>query len=76
MLVLSRKKGETIIIDNKIEVKILDVTGDKVQIGIAAPKEITVVRSELRETIEENKNSVASASRDKLASLLKVYKEK
>ena len=76
MLVLSRKKGETIIIDDKIEIKVLDVAGDKVQLGISAPKEIGVVRSELNETIEENKNSTASVSKDKLASFFNARKDR
>lgn len=67
MLVLSRKNGESIVIDDKIEVKILSFSGDKVQIGISAPKEIKIIRSELKETIEENKNSSLAVSKNKLA---------
>lgn len=69
MLVLSRKVEESILIGDNIEVKVLDVIGDKVQIGISAPKEITVLRSELKETMDENKNSTASISKDALEEL-------
>ncbi|MBE6861079.1 MAG: carbon storage regulator CsrA [Ruminococcus sp.] len=69
MLVLSRKIEESILIGENIEIKILDVTGDKVQIGITAPKEVTVLRSELKETIEENKSSATGASKDLLQEL-------
>lgn len=47
MLVLRRKPGEKIAIGEKIAVEILDVQGDLVRIGITAPKEILVLRSEL-----------------------------
>lgn len=69
MLVLSRKVEESILIGDNIEVKVLDVIGDKVQIGISAPKEITVLRSELKETMDENKNSTVSISKDALEEL-------
>lgn len=69
MLVLSRKIEESILIGENIEIKILDVTGDKVQIGITAPKEVTVLRSELKETIEENKSSATGSSKDLLQEL-------
>ena len=48
MLVLSRKKDESIFIGSQIEVKITSIQGDRVQVGIVAPREIEVVRSELR----------------------------
>lgn len=48
MLVLSRKAGESIVIDGRIVVKVLDVGRGRVQLGIDAPREISVERSELR----------------------------
>jgi carbon storage regulator len=47
MLVLTRKKDETIIIDGDIKIKVLEVRGKSVRIGIEAPKEIKIVREEL-----------------------------
>jgi carbon storage regulator len=47
MLVLSRKKDERIIIDERITITILEVRGDKIRIGIDAPKEIPIMREEL-----------------------------
>lgn len=49
MLVLSRKKGETIVIDNRIIVRVLRCQGDKVKIGIEAAPEIPVMRGEISE---------------------------
>ena len=61
MLVLSRYKNESIIIDNKIEVAIVDVRGEKVSLGIKAPKDVSVYRKEIQEAIDrENKQAVPS----------------
>jgi carbon storage regulator len=50
MLIISRKKNESIIIQSNIEVAVLDVQGDKVRIGINAPDDIKIMRKELLET--------------------------
>jgi len=52
MLVLTRRTGEGIMIGDEIEVKILDVSGEKVRVGIDAPREINVYRTEVFERIE------------------------
>lgn len=51
MLVLNRKKGESIIIGDKIEIQIIDIQGDNIKLGIEAPKEISILRKELYEEI-------------------------
>ncbi|WP_426333570.1 carbon storage regulator CsrA [Paenibacillus silvae] len=53
MLVLSRKKGESIILQDNIEVTVLAVEGDTVRIGISAPKQIDIFRKEVYESIQE-----------------------
>lgn len=55
MLVLSRNKDESIIIGGEIEVAIVDVRGDKVKLGIKAPKEVSVHRKEIQEVIDREK---------------------
>ena len=57
MLVLSRQKDESIIIGDDVEVTIVDVRGDKVRLGITAPKEIPVHRREVYEAIQREKAS-------------------
>jgi carbon storage regulator len=47
MLVLARKRGEAIVIGDDITVEIIDVRGDKIRLGITAPKDIRVLRTEL-----------------------------
>lgn len=59
MLVLARKKGESIMIGDDIEVKIVGVEGDLIRLGITAPKSIKVYRSEIFESIQsENKQAL------------------
>jgi carbon storage regulator len=75
MLVISRKSGETLMIGDSVSVTVLSVSGDKVAIGIDAPREITILRGELIETIESNRESSAQALKDEtrrgLAALIK-----
>ncbi len=59
MLALTRKKGETIIINDNIEITVLGTNGDQVKLGISAPKNIPVFRKEIYEQIQqENKESI------------------
>lgn len=53
MLVLSRKENETIKIGDDIEIRILEVKGDTVRIGIEAPKSVDILRGELIQSISE-----------------------
>ena len=55
MLVLSRQKDESIMIGDDVEVTIVDVRGDKVRLGITAPKSIPVHRKEVYEAIQREK---------------------
>lgn len=52
MLVLSRKKDERIIIGDVISVMVIEIRGDKVRLGIEAPKEVTVHREEVYNAIQ------------------------
>ena len=55
MLVISRKAGESFLIGDNIEVTIFETSGDKVKLGISAPKDIRVIRRELKETESINR---------------------
>ncbi len=57
MLILSRKIDESIIISNDIKFKIVDIIGDRVKIGIEAPKNIEIFRSEIYEKISKNRSN-------------------
>ena len=53
MLVLSRKKDEKIIIGDQITLMVIDIRGDKVRLGIEAPKDVAVHRQEVYEAIQK-----------------------
>jgi len=59
MLVLSRQKDESIMIGDDVEITIVDVRGDKVRLGIAAPKSIPVHRREVYDAIQREKREKA-----------------
>lgn len=56
MLVLSRQKDESIMIGDDVEITIVDVRGDKVRLGINAPRNIAVHRKEIYIAIQNEKN--------------------
>lgn len=58
MLVLSRKKNQSIVIDDKIVITVVEVRGDKVRLGIEAPRDVAVHRQEIFDAIQ------AQAARD------------
>ncbi|MDH3718075.1 MAG: carbon storage regulator CsrA [Planctomycetota bacterium] len=64
MLVLSRKKNESIVINNDITIVVVEIRGDKVRLGVEAPKEVPVHRREVYEAI---KRADAAASESKEA---------
>lgn len=70
MLALSRKKKESIIIDNNIEVTVLDIKGDQIKLGISAPKSVQVYRKEVYVQI---KDANREASRSDGAEILKNF---
>jgi len=67
MLVLSRQRDESIMIGDDVEIIIVDVRGDKVRLGITAPKNIPVHRREIYDAIqrEKNENKESKESQDK-----------
>lgn len=71
MLALTRKKGESLVINNNIEISILEVRGDQIKIGITAPKDVPIYRKEVYKQIqEENKASVSAEGFEALKKLL------
>jgi len=62
MLVLTRKTGQSIVIDGGIEITVLEVRGEQVRLGIAAPREIRVNRKELLALIEASAAAAAAAA--------------
>jgi carbon storage regulator len=73
MLVLSRKINESIVIGDEIEVKIVDVTGRNVRIGIDAPKDVTVHRKEVYDAIKDE--NIEATKKENLVSLVDFFKQ-
>jgi carbon storage regulator len=65
MLILTRRVDEEIVIDGDIVIKVLDIRGDKVRLGITAPPEIPVHRREVYEAIQRENASVSKGKQDK-----------
>jgi carbon storage regulator len=64
MLVLSRQRDESIIIGDNIVVTVVDVRGDKVRLGIEAPREVSVHRREVYEAIQRENQQAAQIRLD------------
>ncbi|AZK48896.1 carbon storage regulator CsrA [Paenibacillus lentus] len=73
MLVLSRKRGQTIQINNDIEIYISSIEGDSVKIGIKAPADVIIMRKELLEEVQAN-NLQASLAPKNLDFIKKIKK--
>ena len=69
MLILNRKQGESLIIDDKIEIKILEVSEGKIKIGIEAPKNVKIFRKEVYEEIREENKKASTISVDSFSKL-------
>ena len=61
MLVLSRKKNESIVINNDITIVVVEIRGDKVRLGVEAPKEVPVHRREVYDAIKRNEQMTKGA---------------
>lgn len=73
---VSRKLNESIIIDGKIEIIISEISGDKVQLAIEAPREMPILRKELYETICINQEANQPVDSDMLHQLVEAVQSK
>lgn len=64
MLVLSRKRDESIVVGGEVVVTVVEIRGDKVRLGIEAPKEVTVHRKEVHDAIQSEKGKGELAQTD------------
>ena len=70
MLALTRKKGESLVINNNIEVTILEIRGDQIKLGISAPRDVSIYLKEVYLQIqEENKAALETNNAEALKNL-------
>jgi len=69
MLVLSRQRDETIIIGDDIEITVVDIRGDKVRLGVNAPREISVHRKEVYDAIRRENRQAAQVRPEDMSSM-------
>ena len=71
MLALTRKKGESLVVNNNIQITVLEIRGDQIKIGISAPKNVPVYRKEVYLQIQkENEASLKADGLEALKNLL------
>lgn len=75
MLVVTRKTEESVIIADNIEIVVLEVSKDRVKLGITAPKDVKIIRNELRNTQESNLEASRAVSKAAITALLENAKK-
>lgn len=76
MLVLSRKKGQSIMIGHDIEISVIDVQGEQIRLGINAPRNVTIHRKEVfEEIIQENKQAASTPVGPDIIRSMKIEKK-
>ncbi|HLV29996.1 MAG TPA: carbon storage regulator CsrA [Chitinispirillaceae bacterium] len=76
MLVLTRKLGESIRIGDNITIKIVDLDGRHVKLGIDAPRSVTVNREEIYERIQRENQAASSANDHNLEDIAQVFRKR
>jgi len=76
MLILSRKKNESIIIGDDIEIMVTDVSGENIKLGINAPRHISVHRKEIYEAIKAENVSAARTDTSHLSTLSELLRKR
>ncbi|MBQ7834962.1 MAG: carbon storage regulator CsrA [Ruminiclostridium sp.] len=76
MLVVTRKTEESIIIADNIEIVVLEVAKDRVKLGITAPKNVKIIRNELRNAQDANLDSSQAVSKAAIDAFLNLNKSK
>jgi carbon storage regulator len=70
MLVLTRGRDESIVIGDDIVITVVDIRGDKIRLGIEAPKSLVILRQEIYDAVRQENLDAASSSLDAVDDLL------
>ncbi|HQH72474.1 MAG TPA: carbon storage regulator CsrA [bacterium] len=76
MLVLSRKRDESIIIGDDVIITVVDIKGEQVKLGVTAPRNVSIHRKEIYESIQQENQAAARAGSPNLSGLIKVLQKK
>jgi carbon storage regulator len=76
MLLVRRRAGESILVGENVEIQVVEVSPSRVTIGIVAPREIRIVRAELKLTEDQNRAAAEAPSIDSLARLAESLRAK
>jgi carbon storage regulator len=74
MLVIRRRAGESLLIGDNVEIQILDVSPTRVKLGIVAPQDVTILRSELKLTKEQNLAAAEGVTEKGILALIRSLK--
>jgi carbon storage regulator len=75
VLVIRRRAGESVLIGDGVEVEVLEIAGNQVKIGISAPRDVLILRREIRLTAEQNELAARSMPFASLVGLLEKMKQ-
>ena len=76
MLILMRKEGDSLMLGDDIEIKVTEISGNQIKLGISAPSDVKIYRKEIYSTIKENqKAAMAGSSTDAVKNLLSQVKK-
>jgi carbon storage regulator len=76
MLVITRKTDESLLIADNIEVTVLEISKDRVKLGVSAPRDISIIRYELIEAQKANRDSAELISKNAIDALINSVKSK
>lgn len=76
MLILQRKKDQSLTIGNNISIKVLDIGNDWVKLAIDAPKEVSILRTELLEAVSANQEAASTPLSEDSLSMIKDFMNK
>jgi carbon storage regulator len=76
MLVITRKMDESLLIAENIEITVLEISRDKVKLGVSAPKDVKIIRNELIAVQDANRDAAENISKDAIKALMDASKVK